>query len=320
MTGDARGPQVPGRRPPGGGPLGAGQDAGGEQEPPVLDQVFDADSLYALRAAVAAHSSQAGLSEGRVADLVLAVHELAANAVLHGAGRGRVRIWNTGEALHCEVTDDGPPQAAAGPETGPHGTAAWRIGPDHGLWLVRQVADQTSVQPGPGGTRATVTVALGPPGGLRPFHLAERVQDGCTVVSVAGELDLTSAGQFTRAVGELARSVPGLRLVLDLSELTRWDSSGLAALVIAQQQVSDHPGARLVLAGLPGHLAQRLRDAGLDGQFTLARSTAEAVDSFNPRLTPIPFSSVWTSTPLPTSSPGAPNCGPGHGRPPPPSG
>ena len=54
----------------------------------ALDQAFDGDSLYALRAAVAAHGSQAGLSEGRTRDLVLAVHELAANAVRHGAGQG----------------------------------------------------------------------------------------------------------------------------------------------------------------------------------------------------------------------------------------
>jgi anti-anti-sigma factor len=73
-----------------------------------------------------------------------------------------------------------------------------------------------------------------------------------------------------------------MRLVLDLSGLTWWDSSGLAALVIARQQVSGNPGARLVVAGLPGHLAQRLRDAGLTGHFTLAPSTAVAIDSFNP--------------------------------------
>ena len=55
---------------------------------PILDQVFDADSLYALRAAVAAHGAQAGLPPGRADDLVIAVHELAANAVRHGAGHG----------------------------------------------------------------------------------------------------------------------------------------------------------------------------------------------------------------------------------------
>src|SRR5216683_1269436 len=77
------------------------------QEPPALDQVFDGDSLYALRAAVAAHGLQAGLAEGRLGDLVLAVHELAANAVRHGGGRGRLQIWDTGGMLRCEVTDDG---------------------------------------------------------------------------------------------------------------------------------------------------------------------------------------------------------------------
>jgi anti-anti-sigma regulatory factor len=71
-----------------------------------------------------------------------------------------------------------------------------------------------------------------------------------------------------------------LCLVLDLSGLTWWDSSGLAALIIAQQQVSALPGGKLVVAGLPGHLVQRLRVAGLDGQFTLARSTAKAVGMF----------------------------------------
>ncbi|HEY2693399.1 MAG TPA: ATP-binding protein [Streptosporangiaceae bacterium] len=248
----------------------------------MLDQVFDNDSLYALRAAVAAHGSQAGLADGGVGDLVLAVHELAANAVRHGAGRGRLRIWNTGEALRCEVTDDGPPHAADGTLTGARDSAAWRIDPGHGLWLIRRVADQASVQAGPTGTVAILSFALPPPGELRSFDLAERAWDGCTVMSVSGELDLSSAGQFIRAVSELARSAPGLCLVLDLSGLTWWDSSGLAALIIAQQQVSALPGGKLVVAGLPGHLVQRLRVAGLDGQFTLARSTAEAVAIFPP--------------------------------------
>ena len=73
---------------------------------PILDQPFDADSLYALRAAVAAHATQAGLAQGRAEDLVIAVHELAANAVRHGAGHGRLRVWKSDQALLCEVSDD----------------------------------------------------------------------------------------------------------------------------------------------------------------------------------------------------------------------
>jgi anti-sigma regulatory factor (Ser/Thr protein kinase) len=121
-----------------------------------LEQRFDGDSLYALRAAVAAHGSQAGLSEGRTRDLVLVVHELAANAVRHGAGHGRLRLWTTRDEVYCEVTDGaaGSPADAAAP---------WRVEPGHGLWLVHQVADEASVRSGPSGTVAAVSFRLDGP-------------------------------------------------------------------------------------------------------------------------------------------------------------
>src|SRR2546430_13719703 len=103
----------------------------------VLDQAFDGDSLYPLRAAVAAHGSQAGLPEGRTRDLVLAVHELAANAVRHGAGQGRLRLWATPEGVRCEVADDG----AAGPGEEAAEAALWHVEPRHGPGLVRRIAD-----------------------------------------------------------------------------------------------------------------------------------------------------------------------------------
>jgi len=129
--------------------------AGGDGESPALDQVFDGDSLYALRAAVAAHGSQAGLSEGRTRDLVLAVHELAANAVRHGAGQGRLRLWAARDAVRCEVTDEGTPGEPDGPDGAD--TARWRAEPGHGLWLVRRIADSASVESGASGTVAAVT-------------------------------------------------------------------------------------------------------------------------------------------------------------------
>jgi anti-anti-sigma factor len=251
------------------------------RQSPVLDQGFDNDSLYALREAVAAHAMQAGLAEGRVGDLVLAVHELASNAIRHGGGRGRLRIWDTGAMLHCEVADDGAAQSAIDAGVGAGGAAQWRIDPGHGLWLVRRVADETSVQAGPSGTVAAVSFTLPPSGGLPPFQLAQRFRDGCTVLSVTGELDLSSADRFTGAVRELVAAAPAVRLVLDLPDLTGWDSSGLAALILARQQVSARPGAQMAVAGLPGHLLQRLRMAGLDGEFTLADTVADAAGTFS---------------------------------------
>jgi anti-sigma regulatory factor (Ser/Thr protein kinase) len=125
--------------------------AAGDGKSPALDQAFDGDSLYALRAAVAAHGSQAGLSEGRTSDLVLAVHELAANAVRHGAGQGRLRLWAALDAVRCEVTDEGAPGEADTADA-----ERWQAEPGHGLWLVRRIADSASVQSGASGTVAAV--------------------------------------------------------------------------------------------------------------------------------------------------------------------
>jgi anti-anti-sigma factor len=260
------------RQPP--DPAGGSLRGAGGEEPPVLDQVFDGDSLYSLRAAVAAHASQAGMPEGRTRDLVLAAHELAANAVRHGAGHGRLRLWVTEDTVRCEVTDDGPPKTADGTDAGPPDAALWPAEPGHALWLIRQIADQASWDSGPSGTAAAVSFRLGPPA---PFRLARQFQDGCAILAVAGQLDLGSAGQFADVAGDLIAATPGLRLVLDLSALTMWDSSGLTALITVQRQISRDPAARMVLSGLPGHLIQRLSEADVASRFTLAGTTADAV-------------------------------------------
>ena len=44
----------------------------------------------------------------RVYAVVVAAHELAANAVRHGAGRGRLRLRADGAFLYCQASDDGP--------------------------------------------------------------------------------------------------------------------------------------------------------------------------------------------------------------------
>jgi len=130
---------------------------------PAVDQSFDGDSLYAVRAAVAAHASAAGIPAARIRDVVLAVHELAANAVRHGAGQGRMRLWITGGGIRCEVADAGARPSGsdgdgdgAGPDAGSHDAAPWPVEHGHGLWLVRKVADQASLDTGPSGTVAVI--------------------------------------------------------------------------------------------------------------------------------------------------------------------
>ncbi len=161
--------QTPGHQPAGNAAAGARSNLPGAGVPPILAQNFDAGSLYALRAAVAAHATQAGLPEDRVGDIVLAVHELATNAIRHGAGHGRLLISEHDGTLHCQVADGGAPRAAdAGTGTNSQGGTPWPSEHGHGLWVVRQVADQLSLQSGPGGTIATASFTLPPPGRQPP--------------------------------------------------------------------------------------------------------------------------------------------------------
>jgi anti-anti-sigma factor len=257
----------------------------GAAAPPLLEQAFDVDSLYALRSAVAAHASQAGLPQGRVGDLVVAVHELAANAVRHGAGHGRLRVWKDGQALHCLVADDGLPHSAGadgGTENQSQDAALWRTDSGHGLWLVRQLADQLGLSSGPHGTTATVTFTFGPPEPDAPFHLSQHSQNGCTILVITGQLDLRSADQLIDALDQACTTDPPPTLILDLAAVTSWHSSAVAALLIAQQRIDAHPSAQMILADLPGPLLQRLRDTGRASRFTIADTTDNAIRKITP--------------------------------------
>jgi hypothetical protein len=75
----ARARDAPGAGGPGGGP------AGGVG---LLELEFAGGSLYVLRQAVAVRAAAAGMGEARAGDVVLALNELASNAVSHGGRAG----------------------------------------------------------------------------------------------------------------------------------------------------------------------------------------------------------------------------------------
>ena len=65
------------------------------------------DTLGGIRALVAEHARQAGVSEQRAGDLVLATHEVAINSIRHGGGEGTLRVWHEDDMVVCEVRDRG---------------------------------------------------------------------------------------------------------------------------------------------------------------------------------------------------------------------
>ena len=128
----------------------------------ALDQFFDAEGLFQLRSAVAAHGAELGLAEPDLADLVLVAHELASNAVRHGGADatdpGRLRLWRADSAIVCEVSDHGPGIANAdhiGEVPAPLGASGGR-----GLYIVRQVVRRLEIATGPNGATFTATVDL----------------------------------------------------------------------------------------------------------------------------------------------------------------
>jgi anti-sigma regulatory factor (Ser/Thr protein kinase) len=134
--------------------------------PPATAETHEYYSdLRQLRQWVTGQASAAGLSPDRVADLVIAASELAANTLRHTPAAGTARIWHTDDEILYQVDDQGEitdPLAGFRPGA--------RDGHGHGLWVVNQVCDLTEIRSGPGGTTIRVRMSLKPgPAGGPPF-------------------------------------------------------------------------------------------------------------------------------------------------------
>lgn len=122
----------------------------------TLEMRFDVERLPAARQIVAHHAAVAGLSEQRISDLVLSVNELAANSVSYAGGRGLLRLWRSGEAVVCEVCDEGALREDD-PLLGRRQPSPTQLS-GRGLWLAHQLCDLVQVRSGAAGTVVRVHV------------------------------------------------------------------------------------------------------------------------------------------------------------------
>ncbi|MFD0774681.1 ATP-binding protein, partial [Streptomonospora algeriensis] len=110
---------------------------------------FGAD-LAAPRTAVTELPEKTEVPRERLGDLVLAVNELAANAVEHGGGGGTVTLWRSRGWTVCDVADRGT--GLHDPLCGYH--PADPLSPrGYGLWITRQLCDFLEIASGAHGTR-----------------------------------------------------------------------------------------------------------------------------------------------------------------------
>jgi len=94
-----------------------------------------------------------------------------------------------------------------------------------------------------------------------------RHTDSETVLTVVGEIDMTSSPQLRRALLEVCDLGPA-RLTVNLSGVTYIDSSGMATLVEARRRTRE-AGGELVLQGLRERIMAVFRLARLDEVFRI---------------------------------------------------
>ena len=122
--------------------------------PPDVELTFGAWQLHEVRAAVERAALAADYQPDRAEDVVLAVNEVATNAVEHGGHEADLYIWAE-DALVCEVHDRGElsdplPGLAAPHPADPKG---------RGVWIARQLCDTLHIWADASGTHVRMKAA-----------------------------------------------------------------------------------------------------------------------------------------------------------------
>ena len=101
-------------------------------------------------------------------------------------------------------------------------------------------------------------------------------EQGCAIVTVVGEIDISTAPQLRERLFE--RAATGAPLVVDLGQVSFIDSVGLAVLVGTANRAAAHGGSLQVACGQP-KIQELLRLTGLDRRIPLVRSLDEALQN-----------------------------------------
>lgn len=127
---------------------------GGAPEPVPYLIRFCLGDLRRVRLETARWAAATGLPSERVDDFVIAVSEIATNAVRYGSPEAQLELrGGAGNAVLAEVSDTGRWEMSPGP-----GEAEGRG--RMGLALARRVCDEVDIRPGPAGTTVILRMNL----------------------------------------------------------------------------------------------------------------------------------------------------------------
>ena len=117
---------------------------------------FGLHDLGAVRALVSERAAEAGVPGERADDLVIAVNEVATNAIKHGGRDGLMRVWNTRRDLVCQLEDPGH---ITDPLAGRHRPVPGVDG-GLGLWMANQLCDLVQTRTTEAGTTIRLRARL----------------------------------------------------------------------------------------------------------------------------------------------------------------
>jgi anti-sigma B factor antagonist len=111
----------------------------------------------------------------------------------------------------------------------------------------------------------------------RPFGISQTSPEPRTsVVSVEGELDLSTAPRLKRVLHE-AQQAGAVRLVADLTLVTFMDSTALGVLVGLKKGLEGDASSRLAIACAQANVLRIFEFSGLDGAFAIFPTLEEAL-------------------------------------------
>lgn len=114
---------------------------------------------------------------------------------------------------------------------------------------------------------------------ITDFSVNETRGSGAHVVVVAGEVDVSTAPELRSVLAEaIERREP--RIVVDLTETTFLDSSGLGVVLAAARGVRAHDGA-LAVVNVDATIARTFEITGLDQILAIRATRSEAIGALS---------------------------------------
>jgi serine/threonine-protein kinase RsbW len=110
---------------------------------------FTAEQLPSVRRFTEVHARRYKVDEGLVGDLVIAVNEIATNAVRHGSPHAELSMWTEDGRVIAEIHDSGTWTPADAPGGSPPPLEAEG---GMGIWVARQICSAVNIMTGINGT------------------------------------------------------------------------------------------------------------------------------------------------------------------------